>query len=73
VTRRALERTLPVAPLADGEAVASRCLDRGGGGQAVFLAVQDPESTGIGPNRPNQSNRLCGDVHNTLQRVKNPP
>ena len=73
VTRGALERTALVAPFADGEAVTSRCLDHGGGGQAFFLAVRDPEPAGIGPNRPNQSNRLCGDVHNTLQRVKNPP
>jgi hypothetical protein len=44
VTRRELERAAFIAPFADGEAVASRALDRGGGGQAFFLAVSNPEN-----------------------------
>jgi hypothetical protein len=50
VARGEPECTRHIAPFADGEGVASRISERGGGGQAVFLAVSVPENA---ENRPN--------------------
>ena len=57
VARGEPERARLIAPFADGEAVASRFPERGGGGQALFLAVSVPENAENRPNRPSPRRR----------------